>query len=132
MVSIELPIRMMLKKFIIGMFLLGVSACGGDNRSTFSPQQWQDLTVTIETQPAPVRPGMNEFLVIISNKGFIPKKDFVVSLRFSTADPWRQAIQDGNIGVFHKAMMVAPSHTTLFVNIRRKGVETTLLFPMRD
>ncbi len=111
------------------ILLLGLTACGSDGRGSLAPQQWQGLEVMVETRPAPVEPGMNEFLVIVSKRGIRPREDIIVSLRLSPTDPWHQAIQDGDTGVFRKALRVTPAHHALYVQIRRKQEAGELAFP---
>ncbi|HHH36322.1 MAG TPA: hypothetical protein ENK48_05770 [Gammaproteobacteria bacterium] len=113
------------------MCLLLFTACGRSGEGVFHPQQWQDLEVTVEPRPAPPRPGMNEFLVIVSKRGIRPREDLVVSLRLAPDEPWHQAIQDGDTGVFRKALRVRAGDRALQVRIRRseKGEVGVLVFP---
>lgn len=111
------------------ILLLGLTACGSNKQGSLAPQQWQGLEVVVETRPVPVQPGMNEFLVIVSKGGIRPREDLVVSLRLSPTDPWRQAIQDGDTGVFRKALRVTTAHHALYVQIRRKQEAGELAFP---
>ncbi len=120
---------MMRKSAIALVFLLTLTACSQDRQAALPPQRWGDLEVMVETRPAPVRPGMNEFLVIVSKRGIRPREDMIVSLRLSPQDPWRQAIQDGDTGVFRKALRVKPVHHALYVQIRRKQETRELSFP---
>ncbi len=120
----------MMKQFCFMLILLlGLTACSRDEQTSLPPQRWQDLEVVVETRPAPVQRGMNEFLVIVSKRGIRPREDLIVSLRLSPADPWHQAIQDGDTGVFRKALRVTPAHHALYVQIRRKQETGELAFP---
>ena len=114
-----------------GLSLCILAACSGGESTSFPPQQWQDVQVVVETRPAPVRPGMNEFLIILTGPGGIPVSDVVVSIRTDENQPWAQTIQDGHTGVFRKAIFVAPNAAALVVNIRRdEQRQTDLYFPL--
>lgn len=118
-------------KYIKLFFLLLLAACGGDRVADTQPQTWQDAAVQVESRPSPPRPGMNEFLVIVTGKGG-PIHDIMVSIRTDDQDPWVQAIQDGDIGVFRRAAQVAPgTRSVLQVQIKRNGgAEGVLRFPL--
>lgn len=113
------------------VLLLGFTACSRHAPVTLPPRQWQDLEVVVETRQAPVQTEMYEFLVIISKRGIRPREDLVVSLRVSPSDPWHQAIQDGDTGVFRKALQVTAAQDVLYVQIRRKQEMGELTFPFK-
>ena len=108
-------------------------ACGSTAPGTSIPkQEWQDIIVEVQSQPAPVQPGMNEFLVLATEKRGRPVHDLVVSMRIRADEPWHQAIQDGFSGVYRRALGVAASDTDLAVQLRRKhdNAETELHFSL--
>lgn len=115
------------------MLLLLVSCSKGES-SRLGPQQWQETSITIETRPGPqVLQGMNEFIVIATKKARTPVSDLIVSLRTNEADPWKQAIQDGHVGVYRRALNVNdPQKDTLSVQIRQGDETHVLKFPLKQ
>lgn len=109
--------------------LVTLSGCAGD-AARLPPQQWGDIVVIVETRPAPVRPGMNEFLVILTETRGVIVSDAVVSIRTDETRAWSQCIQDGHSGVFRKAIAVAPEDRAVTVNIRRGADSVDLVFPL--
>jgi hypothetical protein len=60
-----------------------------------------------------------------------PASDLIVSLRTDDQDAWKQAIQDGQIGVYRRAVDVEPgTRSVLQVQIKRSGEEGVLRFPL--
>ena len=112
--------------------LLGaLSACGGDQAVDIPAQKWQGVDVRVEVRPSPPRTGMNEFLVMATGERGRPAYDLIVSLRTDDQDEWRQAIQDGQVGVYRRAAEVAPgTRSVLQVQIKRNGAEGVLRFPL--
>ena len=113
--------------------MLGVlSACSGDHADDIPAQKWQGVEVRIEVRPTPLQAGMNEFLVMITGERGMPVYDLIVSLRTDDQDEWKQAIQDGQVGVYRRAADVEPgTRSVLQVQIKRKGVENILRFPLQ-
>ncbi|RFC35738.1 MAG: hypothetical protein DID90_2727554237 [Candidatus Nitrotoga sp. LAW] len=117
-------------KHIKLFFLVLLVACGGDRVADTQPQKWQDAEVRVESRPSPPRPGVNEFLVIVTGKRG-PIHDVMVSVRTDDQDQWIQAIQDGEVGVYRRAAKVAPgTRSVLQVQMKRNGVEGVLRFPL--
>ncbi len=112
--------------------MLGLlSACGGDIDSAPS-QNWQGVNVQIESRPSPPQVGMNEFLIMATNQRGQPVYDLIVSIRTSNQDPWVQAIEDGQMGVYRRAAEVGPGErSTMQVQIMRDGVKSELRFPLK-
>lgn len=109
-----------------------LAACGGTEQTEeVPPQKWQDADVRVESRPSPPKPGMNEFLVMVTGERGRPVYDLVVSLRTDDKDDWKQAIQDGRVGVYRRAVEVEPgARSTLQVQIRNKETESVLRFPL--
>jgi hypothetical protein len=108
-----------------------LAGCSGGRVPDSVPQQWQGLEVRVESRPSPPEPGMNEFLVIITDRHGQPGWDYLVEVRSADADSWKQAIQDGREGVFRRAALVAPGErSVLQVRLRRNDQETVLRFPL--
>lgn len=106
--------------------LLG--ACSAGSGPQIAPQQWGRNQVSVETRPAPVRQGMNEFLVLVTAPGRLPVYDLMVELRLEGSAAWGQAIQDGDTGVFRKALRVRGSGPQrLYVRLRPKQGQVTQL-----
>jgi hypothetical protein len=111
--------------------LLALASCGGDAESIPS-QQWQGITIHVQSRPSPPEPGMNEFLVIATYKSGKPGYDLFVRLRTRDGDPWREAIEDGEEGVYRRAVYVPDSeHAVLQMKIKRNDTESILHFPLR-
>jgi len=117
-----------MKRLLSIMPLLLLAACSGADVWAPAPQSWNDLTIRIDARPAPVRHGMNEFLIIANRqqRGFM--SDLVVHIRTDGSE-WRQAMPDGALGVFRRALPVAdPATDHLHVRLQRKGEEKELVF----
>lgn len=112
--------------FLAGAMLL--LACARETGSGISPQVWQQAEVVIETRPAPPRPGMNEFLVIVTDSHGLPVHDLIVSLRMSDKAAWQQAIQDGHTGVYRRALPVKNSVDKLQVQLKQGEQQGVLQF----
>jgi len=110
--------------------LLLLASCTGGDAWDPAPQPWQDLSVSVQTRPSPVREGMNEFLVIASRqqRGF--SSDLMVHIRTDGSE-WVQAIPDGALGVFRRALPVRdPAQEHLHVRLERKGERGELVFAL--
>jgi hypothetical protein len=120
-----------MKARVIGMILL-LSAGGCGEAADIPSQHWQDMTIHVESRPSPPRPGMNEFLVIATDTNGKPGYDLFILLRASDQDRWTEAIEDGQEGVYRRAVKVEPGrHPELQVKIRRDNEGTILHFPLR-
>ncbi len=116
---------------LIGVAVLLFGCSGGDRVADSVPQQWQGLDVRVESRPSPPVKGMNEFLVIVTDGRGQPAWDCLVDVRTAGADPWKQAIQDGRVGVYRRAALVGPGErSVLQVQVRRNDQETVLRFPL--
>lgn len=121
--------------FTLFVALLLSSACSGE-RVAMPTQQWSDMSFEVETRPPLAVSGMNEFVVIASRNGK-RVSEIIVSIQIMGTGKWRQAIQDGHIGVFRKSLFVKdPKQTSLLVRVRHSKKEnkdeTILEFPLRD
>lgn len=117
-----------------GLFVLmcaGIAACGNrEDAAGLPPQQWGNVRVAAEIRPIPPRVGMNEFLIIGTESGGKPAWNMVVMLRTDADGNWRQAIQDGESGVYRKALPLVSGLQALHVKLRRGAEETELEFPV--
>ncbi len=99
-----------------------LAGCGGGEDAYLPPEQiWNDWHVRVEVRPEPLRQGMNEFLVIISDAhGVRPMKGMLVKIRTPVSD-WIQAMPDGAVGVYRRALPVGDAaHAVLYVRIREE------------
>ncbi len=106
--------------------------CGGGGEApAFKPQQWRGMDVALESRPSPPRAGMNEFLVTITDQRGRPGFDLVVSLRTRETEPWTQAIEDGQMGVYRRAVKIDPAtDKTLQVQLQGGNAKGVLSFPL--
>lgn len=128
-----------LNKLILLIVVAGLlSACADEHTVILGPQEWQDLSIRVETRPSPIRVGMNEFIVIASREEYKPGVGLLVEMRVDEKSEWRQAIQDGFTGVYRRAVRVNdPATQSLFVHVRRaksddKKDDTVLTFPLNQ
>jgi len=119
------------------IIVLILTACTGDGdvKAAFKPQVWRQIQISLESRPAPMRPGMNELLVIATGPRGLPVSELVVSMRMDDHEPWRQAIQDGGSGVFRRAVQMNPGDTKVFVRLLLRSKDkaepvTMLVFPI--
>jgi len=120
--------------WFVAVLLLVLAACApGGGR--LPAQQVGEMRVSVETRPWPPRAGMTEFLVYVDRKkrGFI--NDLVVMIRTKESD-WQQAIPDGALGVYRRALKVGdpPKDDVLFVRLRwwkEKEPFAELRFPLK-
>lgn len=115
-----------------GLLLATLAACSGDQASDIPPQKWRDVEVRVESRPSPPRAGMDEFLIMVNKGQGRPAYNLIVSLRTSDQDQWKQAIEDGQMGVYRRAVKVEPD-SALQVRIKREGEEAEgiLYFPLK-
>lgn len=118
---------------IRGFALLGLTVmligCGASAPS-FPPQTWEDVQVDLETRPPWLEPGMNEFIVI-ATRGKRPAHDLIVSLAINNTERWQQAIQDGHVGAYRRAIRVPdPASDVLFIRIEHDNRQGILRFPL--
>ncbi|MDH5544334.1 MAG: hypothetical protein OEZ43_02010 [Gammaproteobacteria bacterium] len=115
--------------FIVLFVALMVSCVGEIPKSPVL--EWKDMTFRVETRPPFIEKGMMEFLIIVNLPRRKPASGLLVNLRIEQAGKWVQAIEDGNVGVYRRAMRVRdPKTDTLYVKAEIKGEETILAFPL--
>ena len=110
-----------------------LTACGGPV-PVLPAQTWEGIRINIETRPERLEKGMNEFLVIASKTDRnIPVHDLIISLAINDSGQWQQAIQDGHVGAYRRAMRVSdPASDVLLVRIEHGNQSGVLRFPLRD
>jgi len=119
-----------MKKYLL-VLTLGLAACApAEPVWTPAAQQWQDVTINIETQPSPIRLGMNEFLLITGHqqRGF---GDGLLLMVRTENSKWEQAIPDGALGVFRRALPVNDiQHDHLYVRLSRHHQHGEMTFDL--
>lgn len=117
----------------LGLLTASLVACSDEGKqATIAVQHWNDIDVRIETHPNPPQAGMSEIVVIATGPRGRPVQDLLVSLRVTQDVPWVQAIQDGLIGVYRRAIDLGDGDTAkLQVRLQRGVDEQTLIFPLK-
>jgi hypothetical protein len=125
--------RLRMKAPYLWLALLAMlSACGEGADVNIPSQNWQHFVVQVETRPSPPEAGMDEILVVVTDVHGRPGNDLMVSLRSSDQDQWVQAIEDGGLGVYRRAVELAPGdRSTLQVQLNNRGAVTVLRFPVK-
>jgi len=121
-----------MRGLIVGLFLVLLSACSSpDPRYQIPTQMWNGVVIEVQVMPTPVRPGMNEFLVLTTLERGKPVSDLIVSLRAEQNKEWQQMIQDGHSGVYRRALHL-PGNPVLYVQLRKKRSEEAVVleFPL--
>jgi hypothetical protein len=119
------------REYAAFILVVGLTACGGDPSQDAPVQKWQGMEIRIESRPSPPSPGMNEFLVMATGEHGRAIYDMIVSLRTDDHDEWKQAIQDGQVGVYRRAAEVEPgARSVLQVQVKHNGLESVLRFPL--
>jgi len=114
----------------LAVMVLLLSACSSGDVWMPEPQLWDEFSIHYETRPEAVRPGMNEFLIIVNRDGKRHIPDLLVHIR-TNASKWRQAIPDGALGVYRRALPVGDIHVDqLHVRLRYHGKEGELTFAL--
>ena len=93
-------------------------------------QHWQGIEFLVEPGPAPVRPGSTEFIVRATEADGHAAFDLIISVRLNEEAPWRQAIQDGQTGVYRRGLIVEAGQEILFMQIRHKNEIGEIEFPL--
>jgi hypothetical protein len=104
--------------------------CGGGTQDS-ATLLWRDLQIHVESRGYGAVPEMKELLVYINKGSTLPAWNCRVEIRTSDEDPWKQAIEDGYVGVYRRAAKVDDrDHSRVQVRIRAEGDETVLIFPL--
>jgi len=118
---------------LLSLLAMGLAACNdGAEAPSIPPQHWKEMVVRIETHPSPPLAGMSEIVVIITDPHGRPAGDLIVSLRGRESTPWVQAIEDGFIGVYRRAVDIGENKTGVVeVRIQQGAEQKVLLFPIK-
>jgi hypothetical protein len=111
---------------------ISAGACSNsEETSSLGMRRWGQYEVAVETRPSPPREGHNEVVVIISGEHHRPVYDALVSLRTQASAPWVQAIEDGHVGVYRRAVNFGHgANATLQVQLQRGDEQMVLDFPV--
>jgi hypothetical protein len=120
------PVTSVLVMILAGLLL----SCSNKNDYFLPVQHWQGIEILVQPGPAPVRPGATEFIVKATAADGRSAFDMVMSVRLDQNSSWRQAIQDGQMGVYRRGLVVEPGQETLYMQIKRKGQTGELTFPL--
>ena len=114
---------------LVVVALLGACSAGGDN-AQIGMRHWGSADVAVELRPSPPRAGPNEVVVIVSAEHHRPVYDAMVFVRARTDQPWVQAIEDGHVGVYRRAVRFSSGDGALQVRLVRGNEEAVLDFPV--
>jgi len=126
-----------MKKYLYTLISLiamaSLAACGEGNEGNPIPvQHWKDADVRIETHPNPPLAGMSEIVIIITGPRGRPMPDLSVAIRGKDSSPWVQAIQDGMIGVYRRAVDIGDGDAAVLqVRLQHGTEEKILLYPLK-
>lgn len=108
-------------KFLITIAAVVLVACGGGQPYLLGPQMHNDIEILVEIRPGAPTVGMNEFLVMATQKNRLPADNYIVSIKMQNTGEWHQSIQDGATGVYRRAIRVNDPHNdVLLVQLSRK------------
>ncbi|NOY72163.1 MAG: hypothetical protein GXP14_07265 [Gammaproteobacteria bacterium] len=123
----------MRRMFYSVCMLLILTSCSLSGTGMYPQQTWKDLTIHVETRPAPLIKGTNEFLVYATINARQPGSDLIVSIKERGSKKWHQAIQDGHVGVYRRAILIQnPKTNVLQVRIKRDKEVGLLEFALND
>jgi hypothetical protein len=111
----------------------GLVACGDSGEgNVIAVQHWQEADIRVETHPNPPLAGMSEIVIIITGPHGRPIPNLTVSIRGSDSSAWVQAIQDGMIGVYRRAVDIGDANpAVLQVRLQQGTQEKILLYPLK-
>ena len=99
----------------------------------FTPQQWNDVIITVEARPGPTSGSVCEFLIMASFTNNTPAHSIRVSIRMNDQGAWKQAIQDGMVGVYRRSDRVNNLDAdVLTIQLKNKDQEGVLHFALKD
>ena len=114
------------------VIVVALGGCGsGEQSGTIGTRQWGSYDVTVESRPWPPRQGQNEIVVMIVGEHHQPIYDALVTMRAQDSSPWVQAIEDGHVGVYRRAVrFAADGQSNLQIQLQRGDEKTVLDFPV--
>jgi hypothetical protein len=122
------------KFFIVILLITSVYGCGSRDAYLLGPQMVNDIEILVEIRPGAPTVGMNEFLVLATQKNRLPASEYIVSIKLEGQERWHQSIQDGATGVYRRAIRVNdPDNDVLLVQLVGKDGQQpgkVLSFPL--
>jgi hypothetical protein len=125
------------RRAFVVLVLAALAACSdpADEPTQLGTQAWGPFDVSVESLPSPPRAGHNEVVVQITGERSRPVYDALVQLRAGPASDWVQAIEDGHVGVYRRAVNFSAGTgnriaRTLEVQLVRGDDRTILQFPI--
>jgi len=117
----------------LGFLVVVLAACNSDKGDAYTipAQHWNGTDVRVETHPNPPLAGMSEIVVIVTGPHGKPIHDLIISLRSNQSMPWVQAIQDGFIGVYRRAVDIGGGAVILQVRMEQGNEQKILYFPLK-
>jgi hypothetical protein len=111
---------------------MSLAACGESTDSYLVGKgRWGEYDVSVESRPAPPRRGNNEVVVIITGERHQPVYDALVAVRAQSEAAWTQAIEDGHVGVYRRAVNFGHGDRAVIqVQLKRGAQESELDFPV--
>ncbi len=111
---------------------LALAACDASpEKDLVGSAHWGGMVVSVESRPSPPRPGNDELVVTLTDERRHPVSDVVVNLRARPDADWVQAIEDGHVGVYRRAVNFGGAgHAVLEMRLRRGAEEGALAFPV--
>jgi len=126
--SIRLPAGLL--TILAGIAQLA-SCSNGQDSSQIGTQKWGSYDVAVEVRPTPPRQGHDEVVVIITGERHRPVYDALVAVRADPQQAWVQAIEDGHVGVYRRAVFFGRGPVaSLQVRLQRADTQSVLEFPV--
>lgn len=105
---------------LVGLMLMA-TGCGRGGAYILPPQVWDNTEFIVEIRPGAPQKGMNEFVIIATQKDGVPAYNYVVTITTDMNEKESQMIQDGHSGVYRRAIEVKdPANEVLVVKIAHK------------
>lgn len=118
---------------LVGLILV-LTGCGRGGAYILPPQVWDNTEFIVEIRPGAPQKGMNEFVIIATQKDGVPAYNYVVTITTDMNDKESQMIQDGHSGVYRRAIEVKdPANEVLVVKVAHKketDKKTELRYPL--
>ena len=121
------------RPLLVAAASLALAGCGaGPDTYVVGTRQIGSMTVIIDSRPSPPRAGHNELVVSVTEGDLHrPVYDAKVDVRALAGAPWIQAIEDGHVGVYRRAVDFGPGGETLIdVDIDRQGHHDEISLPI--
>ncbi|MGD8567678.1 MAG: hypothetical protein PVJ39_06300 [Gammaproteobacteria bacterium] len=122
-----------LRILVVCLLAVAATGCGKGNAYILVPQHWNNTEFVVEIRPGAPTRGMNEFVVVATDRDGVPGYQYVVSIKMASDNQWVQMIQDGHSGVYRRAIAVHdPANDILDMQVKHsdKDLQTVLQYPL--